>query len=245
VSVVKTLLFIGMVLASGAAAGLIHGGVNLGLVEPYLDEAIGIENQSLFASGEAEDNEEFWNSYHSYRTWQKGGQVLAGLVLGVSMGSLFGIVFALSRRVLPGTHEIKKAVILAGIMWLVVFLIPILKYPANPPTVGDAETVELRTALYVAFTAVSGFGAVAFYQIGRRVKRSKKAVAVGGYAGLMMAAFVLMPSNPDPVTAPADLVDGFRLVSALGVSSFWISVSLILGALWQRLKPDADIRLRP
>lgn len=241
----RTLLFIGMVLASGAVAGLIHGGVNLGLVEPYLDEAIGIENQNLFASGEAEDNEEFWNSYHSYRTWQKGGQVLAGLILGVSMGSLFGIVFALSRHVLPGTGEIKKAVALAAIMWLVVFFIPFLKYPANPPTVGDAETIELRTALYVAFTAVSGFGAAGFYQIGKRVTRNKKAVAIGGYASLMIAAFALMPSNPDPVTAPADLVDGFRTVSVLGVSSFWISVSLILGALWQRLKPDEDIRLRP
>ena len=47
----KTLLFILIVLFSGALAGTIHGIVNLGIVEPYLDQAIGIENQNLFASG--------------------------------------------------------------------------------------------------------------------------------------------------------------------------------------------------
>ncbi len=241
----KTLLFIAIVLASGSLAGLVHGGVNLWLVEPHLDAAIGIENQNLFASGEEEDTEEFWNSYHSYRDWQKGGQVLAGVILGLAMGSLFGIVFALSRGVLPGGHDVKKAVILAGIMWLVVFFIPFLKYPANPPTVGDAETIGLRTMLYVSFIAISGLGAAGLYQVAKRVKRGKKATAVGGYAALMAAAFVLMPGNPDAVTAPMDLVDGFRTASVLGVSSFWMSVPLILGALWQRLRPDANVELRP
>ena len=36
-------------------------------VEPYLDEAIGIENQNLFASGEADDTLEFWIEYEGYR----------------------------------------------------------------------------------------------------------------------------------------------------------------------------------
>ena len=44
----KTGLFIIIVLVSGCFAGLIHGGINLAIVEPYLDQAIGIENQTLF-----------------------------------------------------------------------------------------------------------------------------------------------------------------------------------------------------
>ena len=44
--------FIAIVLVSGFVAGTIHGAVNLAIVEPYLDEAIGIENQALFESGE-------------------------------------------------------------------------------------------------------------------------------------------------------------------------------------------------
>ncbi|MFB5614870.1 MAG: CbtA family protein, partial [Candidatus Nitrosomaritimum yanchengensis] len=78
----KTSLFLIIVLISGAFAGFIHGTSNLVLVEPYLDEAINIENQNLFASGEEEDTLEFWVEYEGYREWQKGGQILAGVILG-------------------------------------------------------------------------------------------------------------------------------------------------------------------
>ena len=114
----KTIVFITIVLVSGALAGLVHGTVNFAIVEPYLDQAIGIENESLFASGEAEDNLEFWAEYESYRIWQKSGQVLAGVILGIAMGSLFGIVYALSRNSLPGKNDVAKAVVLSGIMWV-------------------------------------------------------------------------------------------------------------------------------
>ena len=238
----KTLLFISIVLVSGASAGLLHGVTNLGIVEPYLDIAIGIENKQLLASGDPEqDLDEFWNSYYSYRAWQKSGQVLAGVILGVSMGSLYGIVFALSRPILPGNHHIKKALILAIIMWLVIFFIPFLKYPANPPTVGDAQTIEFRTILYVSFVAISGFGSILFYQISKRINKHSKIIGIGGYACLMIAAFILMPNNPDMVTAPLDLVDGFRIVSVLGVTTFWVALPLIFGALWEKFRPDVSL----
>ena len=63
----KTSLFLLIVLISGALAGLVHGSSNLVLVEPYLDEAIGIENQKLFSSGEEEDTLDFWVEYQGYR----------------------------------------------------------------------------------------------------------------------------------------------------------------------------------
>ena len=128
--------FIVIVLVSGFAAGTIHGAVNLVIVEPYLDEAIEIENQSLIASGQVQDTPQFWVEYNSYRDWQKSGQILAGGILGMSIGALFGIVFAYSRNSLPKGHTVKKTFVLAAIMWLTIFLIPFLKYPANPPTVG-------------------------------------------------------------------------------------------------------------
>ena len=48
----KTVHFIIIVLISGAIAGTIHGTVNFVIVEPYLDQAIEIENRNLFASGD-------------------------------------------------------------------------------------------------------------------------------------------------------------------------------------------------
>jgi len=161
--------FIVIVLVSGFVAGTIHGAVNLAIVEPYLDKAIGIENQNLFASGEAEDTPQFWVEYNSYRDWQKSGQLLAGGILGMSIGALFGIVFAYSRNSLPKGHTVKKTFVLAAIMWLTIFLIPFLKYPASPPTVGDADTVVLRQILYLLFIAISGFSAVGFFVLYKKL----------------------------------------------------------------------------
>ena len=234
--VLRTLALLAIVLISGALAGLVHGTVNLAIVEPYLDQAIGIENQSLFASGEEEDTPDFWVNYEGYRTWQKSGQILAGVILGMSVGSLFGIVFALSKNSLPGTNNIKKALILAGIMWVTLYLIPFLKYPANPPTVGDSETVVLRAVLYLSFIAISGIGAFGFYKLSKKFKGKKKLVTLIGYGVFISVVFVMMPDNPDEITAPMKLVNDFRLMSVLGVSSFWISVGIILGYLWNRLE---------
>lgn len=240
----KTALFIAIVLLSGCFAGIIHGFVNMAIVEPYLDEAIGIENQNLFESGEEEDTPQFQAEYESYRIWQKSGQILAGAILGTSMGALFGIVFALSKKVLPGEHHIKKALVLSGIMWLTIYLIPFLKYPANPPTVGDADTVVFRTILYLSFIAISGFGVVGFYQLFKKLQKGKRIVAIIGYAAFISSVFFIMPENPDEVTAPMDLVNGFRIMSVVAVSIFWIAVAVILGAFWQKYNPEKSIETR-
>ena len=150
------------------------------------------------------------------------------------MGSLFGIVYALSRNSLPGKNDVAKALVLAAIMWVTVYLIPFLKYPANPPTVGDAETVVLRSILYVSFIAISGFGALAFYKLSKKLQSDKKYLGLVGYAVFIIAAFIVMPENPDEVTAPMNLVNEFRLMSVLGVTSFWISVGFILGLFWNK-----------
>ena len=237
----KTSIFLIIVLISGAFAGLVHGSANLVLVEPYLDEAIGIENQNLFASGEEDDTLEFWVEYEGYRAWQKGGQILAGVILGTSIGALFGIVFALSRNSLPGKNNIKKSLVLSGIMWFTIYFIPFLKYPANPPTVGEAETVVLRAILYLSFIAISGFAALGFYKLSNMFQGNKKLVALIGYFVFISVIFVAMPENPDEVTAPIDLVNGFRIMSVLAVSTYWIAVGLILGVLWNRFKPNKEV----
>ena len=237
----KTIVFISIVLISGGLAGLVHGTINFAIVEPYLDQAIGLENESLFASGEAEDTLEFWAEYESYRIWQKSGQVLAGVILGVAMGSLFGIVFALSRNFLPGKNIVMKSVFLSGLMWFTLYLIPFLKYPANPPTVGEADTVVLRMILYVSFIIISGIGVIVFYKLLTKLNKNKKYFALIGYAGLMAIAFIIMPDNPDEITAPMNLVNEFRFVSVLGVSSFWGSVGILLGLFWKKFDKTSNL----
>ena len=235
----KSAYFIVIILVSGFTAGIIHGAVNLVIVEPYLDQAISIENQNLFATGLAEDTPQFWAEYSSYRDWQKSGQILAGGILGMSIGALFGIVFAYSRNALPKGHTIKKTFVLAAIMWFTIFLIPFLKYPANPPTVGEAETVVLRSILYLTFIAISGFSTVGFFMLYKKLE-NKKYLAFVGYAVFITAIFFIMPPSPDEVTAPMDLVNGFRTMSVMAVTTFWIAEAIILGLLWQKYKTKLE-----
>ena len=236
----KTVFFIVIVLVSGFVAGVIHGTVNLVIVEPYLDEAIEIENQNLFATGLAEDTPQFWAEYSSYRDWQKSGQLLAGGILGMSIGALFGIVFAYSRNSLPKGHTLKKTFVLAAIMWLTIFIIPFLKYPANPPTVGDVDTVVLRSILYLSFIAISGFSAVGFFILYKKLQNKKKGLAFVGYAVFITTVFFIMPVNPDEVKAPMDLINSFRAMSVIAVTTFWIAEAIIFGMLWQKYKAKLD-----
>jgi hypothetical protein len=78
------------------------------------------------------------------------------MLCSTSYGALFGIVFAYSRESIPGSSNKKKALILAGIMLVVLYLVPGLKYPANPPAVGDPETIGVRQSMYVAYLCISG-----------------------------------------------------------------------------------------
>ena len=239
--IMKTGLFIILVLVSGCFAGLIHGGINLAIVEPYLDQAIGIENQTLFATGEEEDTPEFWVEYNSYRVWQKGGQVLAGAILGTSIAALVGIVFLFARKVLPQGNNVKKTLVLSGLMWFTIFVIPFLKYPANPPTVGETETVVLRSILFLSFIAISGLSAVGFYQVYKRLQ-NKKILAFLGYAAFISAVFFIMPENPDEITAPMELVDGFRSASFVAVTVYWLTLGLILGGFIEKLQERLKLK---
>ncbi len=233
----RTLSFLAIVITAGCIAGLFHGLINVAFVEPYLDTAIGIENQRLFAEGEAKDNPQFWSQFTDYRIWQKQGSVVAGAMLGMATGALLGLVFAYSRKMLPGKSDITKAVILAAIMWAALYFIPFLKYPANPPTVGEPATIVFRATTYALFVAISGLGALGFSRIYKKLK-TKKFLAFVGYAGFMALAYVIMPPNPDPIRTPMEIVNGFREISAVTVTAYWIVNGIILGWMWKKIKPD-------
>jgi len=237
----KTITFIAITLIAGAIAGLILAVLNQGIVEPYIDQAISIENQNAIAQGEVINPQEF----KDYRVWQKSGEIAAGTTLGVSLGALFGVVFAYARRSIPGSNNIKKALILAGIILLVIYIVPILKYPANPPAVGDPETIYYRESLYITLLAISGFSALGLTLLYRKLGdiKGKQIVVPVIYTGIIAAAFMILPPNPDEITAPMDLVMSFRIASGLTMSAFWGLLGLILGALWDKTRPHETARI--
>jgi hypothetical protein len=237
----KTITFIAITLLSGAIAGTTLGILNQAIVEPYIEQAITLENEKATTEGKIINPVEF----NSYRLWQKGGEIAGGTILGTSIAALFGIVFAYSRKSVPGSNNKKKALILAGVMWLVIFLVPALKYPSNPPAVGDPETIYYRQSLYIAYLAISGFAALGVAFIYRKMGaiRSKKVIASAIYVVIMIAAHLAMPSNPDTITAPMYLVTGFRIVSALTMSTFWGIMAIMLGSFWDKTKPHETTKI--
>ena len=239
----RAMTFIAIILLAGAIAGTILGILNQGVVEPYIEEAIALENEKAAA-----EEREIVNpiEFNNYRLWQRGGEISAGTILGTTIAALFGLVFAYSRKSIPGSSNKKKALILAGVMWFVIFLVPALKYPANPPAVGDPETIYYRQSLYLAYLAISGFTAlgVAFMYGKIGDKESKKVIAPSLiYAVIMVAAYLAMPPNPDAINTPMDLVTGFRIASGFTMSMFWGLLGIILGTFWDKTKPHETARI--
>lgn len=237
----KTLIFILITLLSGAIAGSILGLINQVTVEPFMDEAIEIEIQNKISEGESINQQDINN----LRLWQKGGEIVAGVVLGTSLGALFGLVFAYARTSLPGSNNKVKGVILAGIMFSILFLVPALKYPGNPPAVGNPETIIYRQTLYIGMLAISGFSALGLalaYKFMKQ-KKSKKVIIPLIYAGMIAIGFMVLPPNPDNITISMDLVINFRGVSTLTMGVFWGFLGLILGLFWDKTKPHESAKI--
>jgi predicted cobalt transporter CbtA len=231
----KTITFIAITLLTGAIAGTILAIINQGIVQPFIEQAIALENERAVAEGEMINPIEFGN----YRIWQRGGEIAAGTILGTSIAALFGLVFAYSRSLIPASSNKRKALILASIMWLVLFIVPALKYPGNPPAVGNSDTIYYRQSLYIAYLTISCLTALGVAFLYRKLgnKQGKKVLIPTIYTGIIIAAYLIMPANPDAITAPMDLVVGFRIASGFTMSIFWVLLGIILGWFWDKFKP--------
>ena len=237
----KTFTFIAITLLSGAIAGALLGLINQSIVEPFIDKAIGIETQKGIDAGKIVDTPQ----QLQYRTWQKEGETVAATIMGISLASLLGVVFAYSRNSLPGSNNKKKALVLAGLMFFVLFLVPALKYPANPPAVGNPSTIYYREDLFIGFISLSGFStlglAILYSRLG--TNQSKKIGIPLIYAAIMVSAYFVFPPNPDNITISMDLVTSFRVVSALTIAIFWSLTGIILGSFWDKFKPQQSSNL--
>lgn len=237
----KSLTFIFVSLLSGVIAGVILAGVNYFVVEPFIDQAIGIEVDNSIASGEVVDFDEL----STYRVWQKEGTFAAGAFLGLTYGAILGIVYVISRKYLPSSDDRKKALILAAIMCLSLYVVPFIKYPANPPAVGDPETIGLRDSLYTGYQLASGLIAlgvsILMYKL-RRISYIKYIIPVF-YVGLVASIYAIFPANPDEITAPMDLVNAFRTVTFGTIVMFYLVLGAVFGIMWNKFKPHETTRI--
>jgi predicted cobalt transporter CbtA len=124
-------------------------------------------------------------------------------------------------------------------------VVPNLKYPANPPSVGDPETIGYRTGLYFLMIAVSIATMVLSLQVRRfayaRLGAWNASIAAGAvFIAIITVAQISLPTiNEVPSAFPATLLWQFR-IAALGMQAIlWTTIGLLFGALAERCLPAA------
>jgi hypothetical protein len=229
----------GSLLVRGMIAGLLAGLLAFGFAkafgEPQVDRAIGFEEQLSKAKGEPAEPEIV------SREVQASAGLFTGIaVVGTAMGGLFALAFAFANGRLVHLRPQPAALIIAALGFIAVYLVPGLKYPANPPSVGAAETIEYRTQLYFGMIAFSLAALAIAVSAGRQFSVRFgvwNGVFIGGgvYVVLALTAGYMLPSiNEVPDGFPADLLWKFR-VAALGIQAIlWAGIAVIFGALVER-----------
>ncbi|MFI9388660.1 CbtA family protein [Kutzneria sp. NPDC052558] len=112
----------------------------------------------------------------------------AGIVLfGVAMGALFAVAYAICLGRVGNLRPRTLSVLVAGGGFLGIYLVPFVKYPANPPSIGHPETIGVRGAVYVLMMVCS----VAFL-IGAVILGKRLAKRFGNWNATLLAALAFV-----------------------------------------------------
>jgi predicted cobalt transporter CbtA len=216
-------------LAAGGAAGLAAALVSLLVVERPLKAALAVE-QARAHTGE--HHEELFS-----RTTQIIGGMLAETAVAVSIGLIFAVVFARTRHRLPAATDFGRSALLAATGFAAIALLPGLKYPANPPSVGDPDTITQRSLYYLAFIGamlvVAYLAYVARERLVNLAPAYRNAAVLAGTAVVVTVLAVVFPDTPDviPADLPATVLWGFRIASLGLLATLWAVLGIVFGLL--------------
>ena len=223
-------------LLAGLIAGLLSGAFAFTFGESQIDAAIAIEEASapLAAPGETADEPLV------SRDGQKAGLILATSLAGLALGLLFAVAYTVLRRRLRTPDDTRAALGLALAALIGGVLVPWVKYPPNPPAVGDPNTITQRTISYLAIVII-GLVAVWASVVAFRSLRAgtpewrRLLTGLGAFLLVVVIGYALLPNLDEvPATFPAGLLWNFR-VTSLGTSTIlWTALGLSFGALTAR-----------
>ena len=236
----RNLLVCGLV--AGLCGGLLATGFARVAGEGPVDRAIAFEQRQATAA-HAHDEAPVVS-----RAVQKSlGLVTAAVVYGLSLGGLFALAFAAVYGRVGRASPARTSIWLAVSAFFVVFLVPFVKYPANPPSVGDPETITKRTAVYLVMILVSLLSAIAVVRLrgvlAERWPASAATLAAGaGYLALVVVAGVALPSIHEvPANFPAETLFRFR-EAAIGMQAvLWATIGLVFAGAAQRVMTGRPI----
>jgi len=240
----------GRLLTRGMVAGLIAA--VFAFVVAYLvgegpvDSAIDLESAARATAGFPAEPAEVSRTVQSTL-----GLAVAAVIYGTAVGGLFAIAYAFALGRLGNLSERATALVVALGGFLTVFLLPFLKYPANPPAVGSAETIDRRTGLYllmVLITVLSGIGAaILARQLEPKLGGWNGTVVAVAVAGLVVLGAAWIMPNVDEVGRdfPATTLWSFRMASIETQFVLWAVLGIAFSALTARAAAPRRPRNRP
>ena len=252
---VRTLLVRGMLV--GIVAGLLSFGFLKVYGEPQVERAIAFEAQSdqVRAAAEKAKGMDMPDEQQELvsRPVQTGiGLFTAVVVYCTAFGGLFGLAFAFAYGRVEGALTPQGvSALLAATGFIAIFLVPNLKYPASPPSVGDPETIGIRTALYFIMIAISlaamvGSLALKRLFVLRFSEWNTNLVVAACYIALVAIAGLLLPAvNEVPDQFPAVVLWQFRIASIGAQLIMWVTLGVLFGALTQRALLNGRLQTYP
>jgi predicted cobalt transporter CbtA len=156
------------------------------------------------------------------------------------LGGLVGVLTGLALGRLGRLGVRGTALSVTAIGFVAIDVVPFLAYPPNPPSVGQAETIGQRTALYFLLMAISVIAASAAILLGRRAANRwgtwyGSVAAIAGYLAAMSMIITVMPSYHEvPSGFPASLLYDLRLASLGTRLALWAVLGVALAELISR-----------
>ena len=134
------------------------------------------------------------------RTVQGNLGIGAGLVLfGAAMGALVAVAYVICLGRTGRIRPRQLGYLVPAFFFVGVFLVPFMKYPANPPAIGHEETIRTRGALYLILVFCSCLALFLAVYVGQKLHRrwsvTTSTVVVGlGYLVVMTVVMLVMPA---------------------------------------------------
>ena len=228
-------------LLAGLLAGIAAFGVAYAIGEPSIDAAIALEEGATHEHEPGAPHAEEAGTEVPRSLQSTLGLLTATAVAGTTLGGLVGVLSALALGRFGGIGPRASTVLVAGVGFVSLYAVPFVAYPPNPPAVGSAETIGLRTALYVTAVAISVVAAVTAVLVGRRLAARwggwyAGLAAIGGYLLVCLAAIALLPNiNEVPDDFPATVLYSFRTASFVTQLALWAVLGVGLAELVHRL----------
>ncbi|HWG76322.1 MAG TPA: CbtA family protein [Steroidobacteraceae bacterium] len=236
-------------IARGLIVGIVAGLLAFAFAKTFGEPAVAVAINFESAQDEAERAAAIAAHEHVQpeepemfsRTIQTGIGLFTGIVgIGLGIGGLFAILFAFANGRIARLGPGATATLVAALCLITFYIIPALKYPANPPSVGHPDTIRLRTGLYflmMALSVASTIGAVLYREkLQPRLGTWGSSVVVFLlYVIVIAVIYTALPSiNEVPATFPAVTLWNFRIAS-LGIQIvLWGATGLMFGYLAQR-----------